>query len=80
MLVENNGELIHYDPAGKMVFQRQQLDDNYYIYNGMLKVMDPYCVVGQPCELALIIDEPVIFLDSIDKLSLIKELLCKNKA
>ena len=73
--LSEQGDLDYFDPGGKLVYQRQQLqDDEYYCLNGVVSIFDPLETEASAHRgdemLGLIIDEPIVRAHGIEQLDL----------
>ena len=73
--LSEQSNLDYFDPDGKLIYQRQQLqDDDYYCLNGVVSILDPLekkaSILGGHEMLGLIIDEPMVRVEGIEQLAL----------
>jgi len=77
--LSEQGDLDYFDPGGKLIHQRQQLqDDECYCLNSVVSILDPLetkaSTHGGHEMLGLIIDEPIVRVHGIEQLELAKAL------
>jgi CMP-N-acetylneuraminic acid synthetase len=77
--LSEQGGLDYFDPGGKLIYQRQQLqDDDYYCLNGVVSIVDPLetkaSILGGHEMLGLILDEPMVRVEGIEQLALAEAL------
>jgi len=81
--IDIDGWLKHYDDSGKMVYQRQQIeDDPYYVINDALRIISPLNAFEDEkpiCNcLAIVIEEALFYIRTKDDLKFASALMKKN--